>query len=67
VSVIFVVLPLALIIVGAAVWAYVWAARQGQFDDLDTPAVRMLRDDQPAARQGKKSTVNSPKSEVSDK
>jgi cbb3-type cytochrome oxidase maturation protein len=46
VSVIFVVLPLALIIVGAAVWAYVWAARQGQWDDLDTPAVRMLRDDE---------------------
>jgi cbb3-type cytochrome oxidase maturation protein len=46
VSVIYVVLPLAIIIVGAAVWGYVWAARRGQFDDLDTPAVRMLRDDE---------------------
>jgi cbb3-type cytochrome oxidase maturation protein len=45
VSVIFIVLPLALLVVLAAVLAYVWAARRGQFDDLDTPAVRMLSDD----------------------
>ncbi len=44
-SVVFLVLPLALIIVGAAVAAFVWSARSGQYDDLDTPAVRMLRDE----------------------
>jgi len=32
--------------VGAAVAAFVWAANRGQFDDLDTPAVRMLHDDE---------------------
>jgi cbb3-type cytochrome oxidase maturation protein len=46
-SVLFVVLPLALVMVGGAVWAYVWSVRQGQFDDLDTPAHRMLHDDDP--------------------
>ncbi|MFN8579973.1 MAG: cbb3-type cytochrome oxidase assembly protein CcoS [Gemmatimonadaceae bacterium] len=45
-SVIFIVLPLALVIVGGAVAAYVWAAKRGQFDDLDTPALRMLHDDE---------------------
>jgi cbb3-type cytochrome oxidase maturation protein len=45
VSVLFIVLPLALLIVGAAVVAFVWSARSGQMDDLDTPAVRMLHDD----------------------
>lgn len=44
-SVIFIILPLALLVVAAAVWAFVWASRRGQFDDLDTPAVRMLHDD----------------------
>ncbi|MEP6619583.1 MAG: cbb3-type cytochrome oxidase assembly protein CcoS [bacterium] len=44
-SVIYVVLPLALVIVTAAVIAFIWSARSGQFDDLDTPAVRMLHDD----------------------
>lgn len=46
-TVIYIVLPLALVIVGVAVWAFVWAADRGQFDDLDTPAVRLLHDDQP--------------------
>jgi cbb3-type cytochrome oxidase maturation protein len=45
-SVLYVVLPLALVIVGAAVAAFVWSARSGQFDDLDTPAMRVLHDDE---------------------
>jgi cbb3-type cytochrome oxidase maturation protein len=49
VSVIFIVVPLAGLIVLAAVIAFVSSARGGQFDDLDTPAVRMLQDE-PAAR-----------------
>lgn len=44
-SVVFLVLPLALLVVGAAVWAFVWSARSGQLDDLETPAIRMLRDE----------------------
>jgi cbb3-type cytochrome oxidase maturation protein len=43
-SVIYLVLPLALIIVGGAVLAFVWSAKSGQYDDLDTPAVRVLHD-----------------------
>lgn len=46
-SVIYIVLPLALLVVIAAVVAYVWAARSGQFDDTTTPAVRMLFEDEP--------------------
>lgn len=44
-SVLFIVVPLALVIVGAAVAAFIWSARSGQMDDLETPAVRMLHDD----------------------
>ncbi len=44
-SVLYLVVPLALFVVGIAVWAFIWAAGRGQFDDLDTPALRMLRDD----------------------
>lgn len=46
-SILYVVLPLAIGIVGAAVAAYVWAARVGQFDDLTTPAMRVALDDEP--------------------
>jgi cbb3-type cytochrome oxidase maturation protein len=46
VETIFVLLPLALLIAAIAVGLFIWAARTGQFDDLDTPAVRMLFDDE---------------------
>jgi cbb3-type cytochrome oxidase maturation protein len=46
VSVIFVLLPLAFVLAIAAVWAFVRATRTGQFDDLDTPAHRILHDDE---------------------
>ena len=44
-SVIYIVLPVAILIVAGAVVAFVWSARSGQMDDLETPAVRMLNDD----------------------
>lgn len=48
---IFVLLPLALLIAAIAVGLFVWAARSGQFDDLDTPAVRILFDDEEPERR----------------
>jgi cbb3-type cytochrome oxidase maturation protein len=45
-SVLFIVVPLALLLAGGAVWAFFWATRQGQFDDLSTPPLRMLHDDE---------------------
>ena len=45
-SVVLIVLPLALLVVLAAVVAFLWAARHGQFDDLTTPALRMLHDEE---------------------
>ena len=45
-TVIFVVLPLALIFAGGALVAFIWSVRHGQFDDLSTPPVRMLHDDE---------------------
>jgi len=45
-SVMFVLVPVALFVVGLAIVAYVWAARRGQFDDLETPAMRILHDEE---------------------
>ena len=42
--VLYIVLPLALLMVCGAVLAFVWSARSGQYDDLETPAVRVLHD-----------------------
>ena len=46
-SVIWIVLPLALLFGGIAVAAFLISVRKGQMDDLDTPPVRMLFDDDP--------------------
>ncbi len=45
-SVIYVLLPVAMALAGAALWACLRAVRSGQFDDLDTPAHRILHDDE---------------------
>jgi cbb3-type cytochrome oxidase maturation protein len=45
VSVLYIVLPLAILVVAVAVGAFVWAARRGQFDDLRTPAIRALHEE----------------------
>ncbi len=44
-SVLFVLVPVALALVGIFVAAYAWSARSGQFDDLTTPAMRVLHED----------------------
>lgn len=44
-EILFVLIPLSLILLGIAVWAFFWAVRSGQFDDLDSPAYRILLDD----------------------
>ena len=49
-SILYVLIPLALLILGGAVWAFFWAVGNGQFDDLDTPAVRILMDDDEAPK-----------------
>jgi cbb3-type cytochrome oxidase maturation protein len=60
---IFVLLPLALLIAAIAVGFFVWAATTGQFDDLETPAIRILFDDEEPRRTGPSiESVNPPRS-----
>ena len=44
-SIVFVLIPVSLILVGIGVWAFFWAVRTGQFDELDSPAWEILVDD----------------------
>jgi cbb3-type cytochrome oxidase maturation protein len=50
-SVIYVLVVLALLLVGAAVWAFAWAVRRGEMDDLETPAIRIVFDEEPRRRE----------------
>ncbi len=43
----FILLPLA-VVFAAALGVFIWAALSGQYDDVQTPAVRILYDDESA-------------------
>ena len=45
-TILLLLVPLSLLLIGVAVWIFVWAVRRGQFEDLDTPAIDILRDDE---------------------
>ncbi|HMA11520.1 MAG TPA: cbb3-type cytochrome oxidase assembly protein CcoS [Steroidobacteraceae bacterium] len=41
--------PLSLVLLVVIIGAFIWAVRNGQFDDLDTPPLDVLADRQPEA------------------
>jgi cbb3-type cytochrome oxidase maturation protein len=41
----FLLVPLSVCLVAVAIWIFFGAADSGQFDDLEGPALRILRDD----------------------
>ncbi len=43
-NVLFLLIPVSLILVALAIAVFFWAVRNGQFDDLETPAYRILMD-----------------------
>ena len=44
-DILFLLIPISLIIMGVAIWVFLWAIRSGQFEDLEGPAHRILMDD----------------------
>lgn len=59
----FILLIFSLILGGGFLAAFFWAQKSGQFDDTETPALRMLFDDADAARN-KKQTQNKSESKT---
>jgi cbb3-type cytochrome oxidase maturation protein len=39
-------IPISLLLLLLAIGAFLWAVRRGQFDDLDTPPLDILGDDE---------------------
>ena len=50
-SVLYIALPVALLLGATALVACGWSIRRGQFDDLETPPVRILMEDRPTQRR----------------
>lgn len=43
---IYILIPIAVLLVGVAIWVFFWAVDSGQYDDLDGPAHSILFDDE---------------------
>jgi len=50
-EVIFLLILISLVLAAGFLFAYLWATRNGQFDDDYTPSVRMLFDDELKSEQ----------------
>lgn len=44
-TILYLLIPLGLLLLGIAVGVFFWATRSGQFDDLDSPGWRVVMDD----------------------
>ena len=44
-NMLYVLIPLAVVLLGVAVWALLWAIRTGQFDDLESQGWSVVLDD----------------------
>lgn len=44
-NILYLLIPIALLLGGFFLYAFIWAAGRGEFDDLETPAHRILVDD----------------------
>lgn len=44
-DILYLLVPIALVLVVIIIAAFIWATNSGQFDDLDGPAHRILMDD----------------------
>ena len=44
-EILYLLIPLGLLVLGVAIWGFIWAVKTGQFDDMEGPAHRILMDD----------------------
>ena len=44
-EIIYLLIPISLVLLGLIVWILMWAVRDGQYDDLEGPAHRILMDE----------------------
>lgn len=59
-TILYVLLPLALLCGAGAVFAFVWAVESGQLDDLDTPPLRILGEDESTTIRHQPDTKSEP-------
>ena len=49
-NILYLLIPIGVVFLGAAIGLFIWAVRSGQYDDLEGPAHRILMDDDDSIR-----------------
>ena len=44
-EILYLLIPVSILFLIIGIWAFIWATRSGQFDDLEGPAYRIIMDD----------------------
>ncbi|MBS7660771.1 cbb3-type cytochrome oxidase assembly protein CcoS [Pseudomonas lalucatii] len=59
-SALYILIPVALMLVAFAIWLFFWAVDSGQYDDLDGPAHSILFDDEDPQHKAALDEVDKP-------
>lgn len=61
-NILIVLILISLLVASGFVIAFIWAVKNGQFDDATTPSIRILwEEDKPSQKDKKQSKINHPK------
>jgi cbb3-type cytochrome oxidase maturation protein len=67
-EIIYLLIPISLVLLGLIAWVLMWAVRDGQYDDLEGPAHRILMDEDrvivDAVDEAKKKPARKPPAEI---
>ncbi len=65
-TVLYILIPIAMVLVIVAIWVFTWAVNSGQYDDLDGPAHSILFDDEDPAHLEARKQAQQPDDEKKD-
>jgi cbb3-type cytochrome oxidase maturation protein len=72
-NILFLLIPLSLMLLALAIWAFFWAVKHDQFEDMDGPAYSILfdedekkPDDKPSVEPDNKTTAEQTKDQTPD-
>lgn len=63
-EILYLLIPLGLLVLGVAIWGFLWAVKTGQFDDMEGPAHRILMDDDDIRIPSRKAENSSQKQDL---
>lgn len=56
-NILFLLIPLSIILLSMAIWAFFWAVKNDQFEDMEGPAYSILFDDENDKKPAKAETA----------